>query len=65
MINDCFDRQKEFLRDPEWFEAENTGDKHYYWLEMYGGGRCIKLYTQATAELISKRTGLKTEKMRE
>jgi hypothetical protein len=56
-----YDRQKEPLDDPEWFKAENTGKKHYFLVAMHNGGKTIKLYTQALADLFTKRTGLHTQ----
>lgn len=51
-------REKEPLNDPEWFEAENTGVKHYYIVQMHNGGQTIKLFTPSLADLWSRRTGL-------
>lgn len=55
-----YDRQKEPICDSEWFTAEATGEKHYYWVQMHNGGKTVKMYTQALAELWTKRTGLQT-----
>jgi len=56
-----YNRQKEVIDDPEWFEAESAGKKQYFWVQMYNGGRSIKCYTQALADLCTKRTGMETE----
>lgn len=56
-----YNRQKEFINDPEWFVAESTGKKHYFWVQMYGGGKCIKYYTKALADLWTKRTSMITD----
>ena len=56
-----YDRRIEPLIDPEWEEAINKKEPElYYWVEMYGGGRCIKKYKPSVAKLLSKRSGLKT-----
>lgn len=52
------------MPDAEWTKAENTGKKQYYWLQMPSGGKCVKLYTEELAALVTKRTGLKTEECR-
>ena len=47
--------------DTEWEEAERVDEPtRYYWQEMSGGGRCVKMYKPSVAELVSKRTRLKT-----
>ena len=53
-----YDRKQEPLNDQEWFEAERTGEKQYYLVRMHNGGRCVKLYTEALASLVTRRTGL-------
>ena len=50
---------KEPFSDPEWEEAENRNEKEmYYWMEL-NGGKYIKLYKPAVAEVVRKRTGAK------
>lgn len=51
--------------DNEWDEAEKADEKEeYYIMHMYNGGKCIKKYKPSIAVLVSKRTGLKLEKLK-
>ena len=52
-------------KDEEWEAAKNSKEERkYYFVETQGGGKYVKFYKSAVAELVGKRTHWKIREVK-
>ena len=54
-----------FFKDEKWEAAENSNEERkYYFVETQGGGKYVKFYKPAVADLVRKRTKWKMREVK-
>ena len=57
--------EKEPFNDPEWEEAENSGERPCYYIQKGAAGIIIRKYKPSIAKLVIQRTGWVLEPLKE
>lgn len=57
--------EKEIFSDPEWEEAEKSGERPCYYIQKGTAGIIIRKYKPSIAKLVMQRTGWVLEPLKE